>query len=509
LREEARRYGVVWDDDDLRKSREYGMNMKELAAAFQGLSNIFAQKFAPYLSEATRRLAKFIGSVTNLYRSSAELRNALKIIALATIGITNPFIGIIMLSTFLIQRFAFLGEVAVAVAGVFGTAVGKGLGLAGKAFVKFMDLVIVFAKTFLTVSDVVTDSWIFKKIFGDKPQAGVQAAKQILESFKGVVDNAIAPAADEAWDNGGEWAKHFTGGALAFLKKLKLPQFNLSDFNLGWLGGPEDPDPNAKGGGGGKRNKLLEHFQQMVDASRASLNALIEEAKNAKKQMDETATSVRDALRGAFSVMELADETGGGRSGQGMLRLFQRRLDAMRGFVTNLRKLRDMGVPADWLGEIANAGVDKGAQVARMLVSQPGVLAQLSEMRTQMNVETQAAGEFVGQAMFGDKIADAISRSGAYQQQFQTLLLQGKKFGYKPTQEDISVATQNIANSVYMTVGTNADPYAIEQAIAWALKTGVGGGYRRPVFAPSAGSQMSVNAPFVVPTSPSLVTTEV
>jgi hypothetical protein len=498
LREEARRYGVVWDDDDLRKSREYGMNMKELAAAFQGLTNIIAQKVAPILSDVIRKLALLIGSFTRSWKASAGFRTGVKLVALALVMLISPATAVIGILVYLIQHFEVVGDVIVAVSELLGTVVGKGVGVAAAAFKMLMDTVLEFAKGFLSVGEILTGNRFWKAVFGDGANEGIKAARDTIDGFKITMDKAVGGFAQSAWDNGGKWGKKFGEGAVSFIKKLKLPKTKMSDFNLGWLGGTEDPDPNAKGGGGGSKNKLLEHFKQMVEASRASLNALIEEAKNAKKQMDDTASSVRDALRGAFSIMELADETAGGRCGQGMLRLFQRRLEAMRGFVANLRRLRDMGVPADWLGEIAHAGVEKGAQVAQMLVNQPGVMAQMAELRTQMNVETQAAGEFVGQAMFGDKIADAISRSGAYQQQFQTLLLQGKKFGYQPTQEDIAVATQNIANSVYMTVGTNADPYAIEQAIAWALRTGMssGGGVRRPMFAPSAGSQMSTNAPF-------------
>jgi hypothetical protein len=435
-----------------------------------------------------------INQIRSFIATSPKAAAAMKVIGLGLLTIMSPMTGIIVGLAYMVQRFDGLGDAIVIVSELFGNVLGKAFAITIKAFNWLMDAVITFAGAFLKMGEIVTGNRFWKAIFGDGAHESITSALDATHEFKNGMDRILGEVAQNAWDHGGEWGKKWGQGAVDLMKKMKI---NPSDISLGF-GEGAGFDPSTAGGGGGGKNKLVEHFKQMVDTARESLNALVEEAKNAKKQMDDTTTAVRDALRNAFSITALADETGGGRSGAGMIALFKRRLEAMRGFVANVRRLRDMGIPSDWLSEIVNAGVDKGAALARMLVSQPGVLSQLTELRGQMNVETQAAGEMVGQAMFGDKIADAISRSTAYQGQFQKLLLAGRRVGYKPTQEDISVATQNIANSVYMNVGTNADPYAIEQAIAWALKTGVGsgGGGRRPVNAGSNGAYQSTLAPY-------------
>ena len=475
MQEQAKASGNVWDDEQLRRFKEFEIASKQAKLAFQGLAVMVAQQVVPYLATLFNVARDVVTGIVKFTKSSKDAAAAVRVLGLALLFLYSPWLAIGALVTFLVQRFDVVGEIVIKVSEIFGTVVGKGIAVAAKAFQYLLDVVWAFADGFLSIGAFVTGNRFWKFIFGDGASEGIENARQSLNQAKAIVDKAIGGFADNAWEQGGKIGKQLGAGLVAVMKKLKLKK---SDLNIGWSeGSGSDPTLDGKAGGGG--NKLLEYFQNMVKSARTSLETLVEEAKNARKQMQDTADSVRDSLRNAFNITELAEEAGGGRSGAGLIRLFTRRLEAMRKFVDNVRTLRGMGLPADWLAEIVNAGVDKGAALAKMLVSQPGVLMQLSGLREQMLAETQSAGTMVGEAMYGGRVADLIARSTTYQQQFQSLLVAGRGVGYKPTAEDIAAATQNIANTVYMSVGTNADPYAIEKAIAWALRTGgsMGGGY--------------------------------
>jgi len=497
LIEVAKKSGSILSDDDLNAQRNFAMATRQLNAAIQGLYFSIGKSLVPMFKAMAQGAMNLVILFRQFWESNSMVAKIIKFVAatgavlvvvlgglalaikaagLATLGfklmldllLAHPIIlTITIITTVLIMlalKFDWAQKIVVGAMGVIAAAIGVA---ASVIIMSFQAITSGIAAVAYGVGKVA--GWLGKTFhIGWLESAGDAVSNFVVDTETKLTKLALS-LPGKGWSLANELGNNVFNG----LKDSKLGAANLGFADTGAY------DPTIGGGGGKAKNKLLEHFKQMVDASRASLNALIDEAKNAKKQMDDTAKSVRDSLRGAFSITELADATGGGRSGQAMISLFQRRLSAMRGFVDNIRKLRGMGIPSDWLGEIVNAGVEKGAALAQMLVNQPNVLNQLTVLREQMNVETQAAGEFVGQAMYGDKIAEAIARSTAYQSQFQKLLTAGKRVGYQPTAEDKAIATQNIANAVYMNVGTNADPYAIENAIAWALKTGVGGASRR------------------------------
>ena len=216
----------------------------------------------------------------------------------------------------------------------------------------------------------------------------------------------------------------------------------------------------------------------------------------AKKEMKDLADRTAEDFRKAMSLDTVVKDLGGAASPTRLIAMFQKRLSQMKNFVANIKTLRALGLPAEMLADLANMGMIDGARLAQTLVANPSAIPQLREIQGQITAATQEAGVTVSEAVMGQRVMDAIGAAVGAQTRFGDLLGKSGKFGYGASQADIEAATANITQQVMMSVQSNADPAVIEQAIAWAIKTGLplfagrgggGGGVSRPG---SSGSSM-------------------
>lgn len=470
LIEQAKQSGAVWSDEDLKKQRELMIGQRMLHAALQQLGATIARAVTPYLLGFFNTMRDVVSTITSFVRGSKDAQNALKGIGLIALTIVNPFVGLIAILTILVQRVEPFGEAFIAAFTLIGDVSGKAVSTAAMVMKDFLDVMIDFASGVLQISQIVTGTAIWKGLFGTGASDSADKWLAILPKLRSTIDSSLTKLQDIAWDKGSEFGKNFSTALVEIMKKLKLKK---SDINLGFPEG-EGFDPSPGGGGGGKRKtKLQQYFESLVKQSREVVETLRDNAIKAKKEMKDLADKTAEDFRKAMSLDTIAKDLGGAASPTRLIAMFQKRLGQMKNFVANIKTLRALGLPAEMLADLANMGMIDGARMAQMLVSNPSAIPQLRDIQAQITAATQEAGTTVSEAVMGQRVMDAIGAAVGAQNRFGDLLGQSGKFGYNPSKADIDTATANITQQVMMSVQSNADPAVIEQAVAWALKTGI------------------------------------
>lgn len=493
---QAERLGRVYGQDAVNNGVRYRMAMRQMHEAAGGLGAALAQVLAPPLAIVAQLVMLTVNALRQLFSASNGVGRVLRIVAPIIAGVAGALLGaavafrVARLAAAVFNREMWMSPVTwvtlavvaliaavvylaknfswgTKVVAFFGAALGAIIGgVVSAAIITFqvltaqvMAFLFALGKVGGWLSHIPGLGWL---------KGPSDALSDFVVNFEKKLTGLALKAPKAGWDLGYKYGKA-AGDAI---KNMKLP--SLGDL----AGGGEEPSwdkgPTGGGGGGGGRAKsrVLTMFENIVAQARDALNAIREKAKEAKKEMDDMAKSVSDSLSNAFSLSELAGQ--GYIGPKGLLRIFQRKLNDMRQFAANVRKLRGMGLPVDMMVDIVNAGVSGGSQIAKMLVANPQAITELMSLRDQVQAEAGGLGQFVAQAQYGPQIAGYIADALARQAQFGRLVVAGKPMGYKPTSADIEAMTADIANQVYMNVGTNASVADIEQAIAWALKTGAG-----------------------------------
>jgi hypothetical protein len=485
FRKHAKDAGVILSDKDLIEQRKFIIAQRELKATFEGLAFQIGKALAPRLITFFNAIREGVSYIINFVKANKDAQTALKLFGLAFMFAVSPITAIIALLGYLVQRFEPFGEALINITGVLGNLAGKGLAVAVKAFQYFLDAFILLVGGFLKLGEVLTGNRVWKFFFGDGAHEAITNAMGVLSTAKAGMDKFMDGFAQTAWDKGGDYATAFAKGFVGLMKKLK---FKKSDLNLGWPEGglydPSIPGAGGAGGGGGGQRKhpLLAYFENLVKQSRDVLNTLRDKAIQVQREMKQLADSTAQSLGRALSLQDVSSAVGIYSRPTRLIAMFKKRLADMREYVDNLRRLGAMGLPPEMLSDLANMGLVEGARLAKTLVSNPTMIPQFAEIQAQISAVTQEGGQVVSRAIMGRQATDALSAAMAAQRRFQDLLGYSKKFGYSPSKTDIEAASTNISQQIQMAIQSNADPAVIEQAIAWALKTGAlvytGGRYR-------------------------------
>lgn len=479
--------GAIFNDEDLKAYTQFEMSIRVLKASLVALGATISRLVTPYVLGLVQMAQELIATFVHFVKNSPQFATAFKIIALGLLTIYNPIYGIIAVLALLVQNFAFAAEAVEAFFGGLGLVAGTVASAVVVAFQAMTGIVAAFAWGLGKAA-----AWIGKTFhIGWLKNAGEGVSNFVQEAEAKMTKFALS-----APKTGMDYGLKFGKGLTEILKKMKIEK---QEVNIGFGEGTGfDPDPNAKGGSGGKRKtKLQQYFENLVKQSREVVETLRDNAIQAKKDMKELADKTAEDFRKAMSLDTVAESLGGTASPTRLIAMFQKRLGQMKNFVANIKTLRALGLPAEMLADLANMGMIDGARLAQSLVSNPSAIPQLREIQGQITAATQEAGVTVSEAVMGQRVMDAIGAAVGAQTRFGDLLGSSGKFGYMPSQADIEMATANITQQVMMSVQSNADPAVIEQAIAWALKTGVpmyrGGG--------SGGSRRAPSSPLYNDTS--------
>jgi len=485
LTEIGKKSGAIFNDDDLKAYTQFEMSIRVLKASMVALGATIARLVTPYVLGLVQMAQELIATFVHFVKSSPQFATAFKVIALALLTIYNPIYGIIAVLALLVQKFVIAAEAVEAFFGGLGLIAGTVASAVVIAFQAMTGIVAAFAWSLGKAA-----AWIGKTFH----IGWLKSAGEGVSNFVADAEAKMTKFALSAPKKGMEYGLKFGKGLVEILKKMKIEK---QEVNIGFGPGVGfDPDPNAKGGSGGKRKtKLQEYFENLVKQSREVVETLRDNAIKAKKDMKDLADKTAEDFRKSMSLETIVSDLGGAASPTRLIAMFQKRLGQMKNFVANIKTLRALGLPAEMLADLANMGMIDGARMAQMLVANPSAIPQLREIQGQITAATQEAGVTVSEAVMGQRVMDAIGAAVGAQTRFGDLLGSSGKFGYTPSQADIEMATANITQQVMMSVQSNADPAVIEQAIAWALKTGV------PMFTGGRGSGPRSSAPLYGDTS--------
>jgi len=523
--EEAEKMGLVLSQKDLDASKKMKLAFKEMHASIEGIYVSIGRNLVPVMLLMATTAKDVVMWFRKTWTEGGALSTVLKVVAGAFAVVVAGMVvymavtkavaavtliaekaqailngtmelsptglivaGILLLIAafiYLVKTFKPVGDAVILVGKIIGTVIGWGISIALKGIKLFidglssmMDAGLAVVAGFAKVADAIGGFFGFDTGLAGK----VESVRNGLRDITGAIDTTLNSWADTAKDKGGEVGEKLAKGLVDAIKNLKMPTLGGKTPNTDL---PTVNPPDAGGGGGGgkaeatvdaiaqRKQMILDFFTNLIGASRDALNAIRSAAVDARKRMDEMAKGIQDSLAGAFSISALTDSSFAQYLGvDALLAAFRKKLAAMRSFVANVKKLRDLGLPVEMLQDIVSAGVEGGAAAAQLIVNNPSSIKDLQALQIEMTGATAEAGATISQAVMGSQVSALTAQAQSAQTQFAGYLYQGASLGYQPTAADLSAGGTNISNEVNIDVSTNADPAEIAAAVAWALKTG-------------------------------------
>lgn len=387
--------------------------------------------------------------------------NPIGLIVMAVEGLIVAFVALMKASDTMRNIFT-------KVMTVLGTVVGDAVGLIVSLFRHMGDV-------WLNVAGAITK--VAAKAFGWVPGLGgkLKSANNAVSDFHKSFDKTLTKVSDSAFKNGGKIGKSVGEGIGNAIKNFKLPSIKMPKATDTGGGGK---DERGGGGGGGSTQKdqlkaaveyAKKYWTDKVTAAKDALNEVQKAADDAKKKMSDYAASISSSLAGAFDVTNMVQSSFAKYLGAGALvAAFQKRLADMREFVTDLRALRDQGLPTAMLQQIAAAGVDGGLDAARLLVGNADAISQLRSVQADIDAQAAEAGSIVSTATYGQEVQTAEAAIAPARAALTSTEAAATAGGMAVTETAGSGGDINIS----VDVATNADPQQIADAVAFGLKTG-------------------------------------
>lgn len=524
--EEAEKMGLVLSQDDLDASKKMKLAFKEMHASIEGIYVSIGRNLVPVMLTLATTAKDVVLWFRKTWAEGGTLSTILKVIVGTVVALTaatiiytatmkvwtvvqsiattaatafstaldaNPIsliiiaiVAYIAAMIYMVKTFKPVGDAAILMGKILGTAIGYGIYIALTAIRLFVDALATLVDAELaTVSALVKLANLipgFSAIDGAFDiSSKIEAVRNGVRGMTDVIDTNLSKWADTAKAKGGEYGEKLAKGLVDAIKNLKMPK--LGGGATPDVTQPDYVDPTDTGGGGKeaatidaiaqRKQMILDFFTQLISTSRDALNAIRTAAVDARKRMDEMSKGIQESLANAFSITALADSSFAKYLGvDALLGAFRKRLADMRSFVANVKKLRDMGLPLEMLQDIVSAGVQGGSAAAQLIVNNPSSIKDFQALQADMATATAEAGATISQAVMGSQVSALTAQANTTQQQFAGYLYQGASLGYQPTAADLSAGGANISNEVNIDVSTNADPAEIAAAVAWALKTG-------------------------------------
>lgn len=514
--DESDKLGLTLSQKDLNSSRQMTLAVKEMKASFEGLWVSVGREVVPVMKVLADGVSEGVAWFREMWSSGSALSQVLHVIAAGVAAVAagavvvtaavkawaiaqsvlnvimdaNP-IGLVILAIVglagaliaLVKNFKPVGDAMVIVGQVMGTGIGWGVNIALKAISllasglsKIVDQGLAVAGFFAKLADAV--GGIFN--FDVNLEGKIGSIRSGLKNITGIVTGTLDDWASTAAAKGGEIGVKLMAGLVDAIKNLHMP--TIPDLGKTPATGPVfEPDWGSGGKGGGKARNPLEDrikamkdfFKQLVDASRAGLNELRQNAIEARKQMADAGRQIGQSIADGFSLSALTESSFAAYNGIGRLTdAFQRRLAGLRAFVANIRKLIGLGLPQAMLLDLVNAGPEQGGPAAALLAANPQSIGEFRNIQKQIDQQSSALGGIVAKAQYGAGVAAAENAAAAAQKQFIGYLGAAKQSGlYRPTADDMSAARASVHNEISVVVTEpRATGAQIADALAWALK---------------------------------------
>ena len=147
-----------------------------------------------------------------------------------------------------------------------------------------------------------------------------------------------------------------------------------------------------------------EAAERMLDAASDSWKDASDRLQDLRGQATSFAASIRDSLRGVFSLRDALNPENGG-SFLGNLR---KQFSLFRTFSGQIRDLRAMGLNEASMQEIIAAGVEQGTQIAAaILAGGSGAIAEINQLESMITAQAAELGGLFAQDKFGAELAKA------------------------------------------------------------------------------------------------------
>ena len=427
----AKRLGIVLDEDGVKKATQFTMAQQQLHQAMQGLTFSIMTELVPSL---TNVVAGFTNAVINLKNWIGEHPNAVK----------------------------WVGHLAEALFALWGV---------------------------MKVVAVTTTVFEGSLAIGGAVAGAIGFLKGLAITYDIVAASAAAAAAAEA----ASWAMTgvgllVVGGAVAgvavlidkMMGKLNNVKSNIPKFGAVDTTGTESYVPTT-GGGTGKspaqiaHDKAVDRAKKHLDQVKEFWNAQVDAAKDALKVAKESAKeyenivkSITDGIAKTAEVPSLIEESFAKYMGGGnLVKAFQKKVDDARAFLGALTSLKDAGLNPTILMQLASAGPEQGLEAARVLLSDMSTIGSLNALQAQLTTLAETTSAMVGGYVAPESKSAYESIPGL------TTALAGATAG-ETTAVDAAQKAYDKAQSTKVTViaNTNADPHQIGKEVAFAVSTG-------------------------------------
>jgi TP901 family phage tail tape measure protein len=546
---EMQRLNVQMSEKDVQSALQLKAAQRQLNDAFEDTWTVIGRQLTPVLTGLVTAISNAVNWVVNMFQRNDGWAKSFRAVAAAialvatSVGvyivvskaaaaataawtvvqsilngvmILNPIglvvaaiVALIAIIVLLVKNFEPVGDVFIAAGGIIGNFVGKYISVAitamrllAGAVLDSVDSILAGVGFLASAGDTVLGWFGWDTGMSD----AIDNARNSIKGAKSAMDDTLSGWSDSAWSEGQKIGEGLARGIVDAIKKLKLPSVSggLTPDSTPQLGDEMGLDMLGGGGGGkavldARKKAILDFFSNLVKSSREALDAAKAAAISARDKMRQISEDIASSIREGFNVTVLAGESGANYTGPGaLINAMKRRLDAVKDFGSNIRKLAAAGLPLEMLSDIVGAGAERGAATARMLVANPESFAELAGLQSEINAAASGVGEFAGQALMGAQVA-ATSKA-AFEQQafFRSRLGAAQQIGYVPTEADVAAAGDTYMNDITINATTVASPKDIADAVAWALFTGVGLGMT-PAGAPSSGGGTRKAPPIVNP----------
>lgn len=439
-------------------------------------------------------ISKIVGILATVWEAVAV---AIGISTVATEGATaaqwslnaamdaNP-VGVVILGIqllvaalfILVKKFEPVGTAITWLFKMMGMVAGKGIAIVVK-YLEFLGIgYINLARIAVKAGEIITGNRFWKAIFGGGANKSVKGALDAMDAFEAKFKSIADGIASTAWNKGGDIGEKLGAGIVNGIKNFKLPSFKAPDLKGNITPDPFTPteDTSAKDKAeAAEKARLLklendtkDYWEKRINMAKDAFDVAKGYADKAKEDMAQIAKDVTNSITSGFDITALTASSFAKYLGaDALVASFRKKLADAKEFVSDLRLLKNQGLPVEMLQQIAAAGVEGGLDTARLLVGNTGAIEELKGLQVELNTASADAGEIVSTAVMGQTVT---STAGVQAEKRAELTNEERGAGAAGV---VVNETQNASGGINITVqtATNASPSDIADAIAFSIVT--------------------------------------
>jgi hypothetical protein len=223
------------------------------------------------------------------------------------------------------------------------------------------------------------------------------------------------------------------------------------------------------------------HWQTVVSAAERARDL-------AQEEYQKTLGLLREATSGLGGGLNISEM---GRSSSRILAMFKRQLDKIKEFVSNVNRLKDMGLHPMIISQLVAAGPVDGSRAAKALVGDPSAISELNAMQSEfVGVAAGAASLYQPDTTLENvALGTATGRGYTTAESAYQSALSGQSAAMAVAEAAAAQYEQTNNFTINIDAATYEDPAKLAQAIADAVPAGV-----KTVPAPAAAAPAKAKA---------------